>query len=64
VTTLASALTEAMTSSGNVLAVLDTGSGSWSRHPWSEVHSRAENVAARVLDDEASAVGLVGWADD
>ncbi|HEX2284797.1 MAG TPA: long-chain-fatty acid--ACP ligase MbtM [Mycobacterium sp.] len=57
---LASALSEAMTASGNELAVLDTESNSWSRHPWPEVHSRAENVAARVLDDDASAVGLVG----
>jgi long-chain-fatty-acid--[acyl-carrier-protein] ligase len=60
VTALASALTEAMTSSGNELAVLDTESGSWTRHPWPEVHLRAENVAARVLDEDASAVGLVG----
>ena len=59
-TALASALTEAMTASGNDLAVLDPDSGSWSRHPWPEVHLRAENVANRVLDDNASAVGLVG----
>ena len=59
-TALASALSEAMTSSGNELAVLDTDSGAWTRHPWPEVHLRAENVATRVLDDDASAVGLVG----
>jgi long-chain-fatty-acid--[acyl-carrier-protein] ligase len=60
VTALASALTEAMTSSGNALSVLDTDSGSWTRHPWPEVHLRAENVATRVIDVDASAVGLVG----
>jgi long-chain-fatty-acid--[acyl-carrier-protein] ligase len=57
---MASALTEAMTTSGNALSVLDPESGSWTRHPWPEVHLRAENVATRVLDDDASAVGLVG----
>jgi long-chain-fatty-acid--[acyl-carrier-protein] ligase len=60
VTVLASALTDAMPASGNDLAVLDPDSGAWSRHPWPEVYLRAENVATRVLDDGASAVGLVG----
>jgi long-chain-fatty-acid--[acyl-carrier-protein] ligase len=60
VTALASALTEAMTTSGNELSVPDPESGSWTRHSWPEVNLRAENVATRVLDDDASAVGLVG----
>jgi long-chain-fatty-acid--[acyl-carrier-protein] ligase len=60
VTDLASALTEALTASTNDLVVLDPESGSWSRHPWPEVHLRAENVATLVLDDGGPAVGLVG----
>ncbi|MGV0795260.1 long-chain-fatty acid--ACP ligase MbtM, partial [Mycolicibacterium sp. XJ1819] len=57
---MASALTEAMTSTDHDLVVLDSQSGAWARHPWPEVHQRAENVAARTLDTEADAVGLVG----
>ncbi|BBY28927.1 long-chain-fatty acid--ACP ligase MbtM [Mycolicibacterium sediminis] len=57
---LASALSEAMTASPNALAVLDTDTHAWQRHPWAEVHSRAENVADRIADDGAGAVGLVG----
>jgi long-chain-fatty-acid--[acyl-carrier-protein] ligase len=59
-TALASALTDALTASANDLTVLDPDSGSWSRHPWPEVHLRAENVASRILDDDAVAVGIVG----
>lgn len=55
---LASALSEAMTSSPNALNVLDADSGEWQRHPWDEVHARAQNVAQRI--DGAPAVGLVG----
>ncbi|WP_199178220.1 long-chain-fatty acid--ACP ligase MbtM [Mycobacterium hubeiense] len=57
---MASALSDAMTSSGRDLVVLDTGTRVWNRHPWAEVYARAENVAARILDDDAAAVGLVG----
>lgn len=57
---LAQALTDAMTSTDRALAVLDTGAGTWTRHPWGEIHARAENVAARICDDGASAIGLVG----
>ncbi len=57
---LARALTDAMTSTDRALAVLDTGTGNWNRHPWGEIHARAENVAARICDDEAPAIGLVG----
>jgi long-chain-fatty-acid--[acyl-carrier-protein] ligase len=49
-----------MTSAPTKLAVLNTGSGAWSHHPWQEVHTRAENVAARIADDGATVVGLVG----
>jgi long-chain-fatty-acid--[acyl-carrier-protein] ligase len=59
-TALASALTDVMTASASDLLVLDTESGSWSRHPWQEVYRRAENVASRILDDDALAVGVVG----
>ena len=55
---LASALSEAMTRSPNALHVLDADSGEWQRHPWDEVHTRAQNVAQRI--DGAPAVGLVG----
>lgn len=57
---LASALSEAMTASPNVLAVLDADRSAWHRHPWAEVHARAENVAERIADDGTHAVGLVG----
>lgn len=57
---LAQALTTAMTSTDRALAVLDTGTGHWNRHPWGEIHARAENVAARICDDDAPAIGLVG----
>lgn len=55
---LASALADAMTSSGHDLVVLDDGR--WHRHPWPQVHQRAENVAARIGDDGATVVVLVG----
>ena len=57
---LAQALTDAMTSSDRALAVLDTDTGTWNRHPWGEIHARAENVAARICADGTPAVGLVG----
>jgi long-chain-fatty-acid--[acyl-carrier-protein] ligase len=49
-----------MTGASTRLAVLDTDTGTWATHPWPEVHARAENVAERIADDEATAVGLVG----
>lgn len=57
---LASALSRAMTSSSRDLVLLDRDTGRWNRHPWPEVHARAENIAARVLDGADGAVGLVG----
>ncbi|KWX56590.1 long-chain-fatty acid--ACP ligase MbtM [Mycobacterium sp. NAZ190054] len=57
---LASALSRAMTSSPRDLILLDRTSGQWNRHPWPEVHARAENIAERVLNGPDGAVGLVG----
>ncbi|OBI05733.1 long-chain fatty acid--CoA ligase [Mycolicibacter heraklionensis] len=58
---LASTLTRAMTGSQHDLVVFDPDAGVWNRHPWQQVHARAESVAARILDgDNAGAVGLVG----
>ncbi|CAN3128111.1 Medium/long-chain-fatty-acid--[acyl-carrier-protein] ligase MbtM [Mycobacterium sp. smrl_JER01] len=57
---LATALSRAMTQSTRDLVLLDRASGEWTRHPWQEVHARAENVAERVLDGPQGAVGLVG----
>ena len=59
-TELAAALSAAMTTAPTRLAVLDADSGAWSHHPWPEVHARAENVAERIGNDGAKAVGLVG----
>ncbi|MCK0175321.1 long-chain-fatty acid--ACP ligase MbtM [Mycolicibacterium sp. F2034L] len=56
---LAAALTEAMTTSPRDLVLLDRA-GDWRRHPWPEVHARAQNVAERIADMNASAVGVVG----
>ncbi|MCV7279924.1 long-chain-fatty acid--ACP ligase MbtM [Mycolicibacterium flavescens] len=55
---MAAALSAAMSSAPTSLAVLD--SGRWSRHPWPEVHARAENVAERICADGATRVGLIG----
>ena len=59
-TVLAAALSAAMRGRPTKLAVLDPDSDSWVRHPWQEVHARSENVADRIVDDGATAVGLVG----
>jgi long-chain-fatty-acid--[acyl-carrier-protein] ligase len=48
-----------MTGAPTKLAVLNTD-GAWTHHPWPEVHARAENVAERIANDRAKAVGLVG----
>jgi long-chain-fatty-acid--[acyl-carrier-protein] ligase len=60
VTSLARALIGAMTSSTRDLVLLDQQSGRWHRHPWPEVLQRARHTAARLLDADADAVGLVG----
>ena len=59
-TELGDALSAAMRGSPNKLSVLDPAADKWVQHPWQEVHSRAENVAARIVDDGSTAVGLVG----
>ena len=47
---LAAAVSRTMTASTRDLAVLDRGTGQWSRHPFQEVHARAENIAERIGD--------------
>lgn len=57
---LASALTESMTSSTTDLVVLDRETDTWQRHPWPEVHARAQQAAALIHETGAQAIGLVG----
>ncbi|MDT5143731.1 MAG: long-chain-fatty-acid--[acyl-carrier-protein] ligase [Mycobacterium sp.] len=58
---LASALSGAMRTSAHDLMVFDREAEHWTRHPWPQVHARAESVAARILDQpQPGAVGLVG----
>lgn len=57
VNVLATALSAAMTAADTDLLVLDEGA--WQRHPWPEVHARAQNVAERIADADAGAVGIV-----
>jgi long-chain-fatty-acid--[acyl-carrier-protein] ligase len=57
---LASALTESMTSSTTDLIVLDRETDTWQRHPWSEVHTRAQQAAALIHETGSHAIGLVG----
>ena len=57
---LATALSRAMTATTNDLVVLDRATGDWIRHPWQEVHARAENIAERILEGPDGGVGLVG----
>ena len=47
-TTLTANLAVALRRKGFTVAVLDTDSGDWARHPWPEVYARAENVAERI----------------
>lgn len=55
---LASALAESLTVSANDLVLLTDGR--WVRHPWPEIHARAENVAEYLLDADVACLGLVG----
>lgn len=58
---LATALSGAMRTSASDLVVFDREADQWVRHPWPQVHARAESVAARILDQpQPGAVGLVG----
>jgi long-chain-fatty-acid--[acyl-carrier-protein] ligase len=61
VSVLATALSGAMRTSASDLVVFDREADQWVRHPWPQVHARAESVAARILDQpQRGAVGLVG----
>jgi long-chain-fatty-acid--[acyl-carrier-protein] ligase len=61
VSVLATALSRAMCTSGSDLVVFDREADAWVRHPWQQVHARAESIAVRILDEpQLSAVGLVG----
>jgi hypothetical protein len=55
---LAAAFAERLSSSENHLVVLDDGT--WIHHPWPEVHARSQNVAEWLLNDEVTALGLIG----
>lgn len=55
---LAAALSERLPVSPNHLVVLDDGV--WVRHPWPEIHARAENVAEWASDAGVTRLGLVG----
>ncbi|NVN53780.1 long-chain-fatty acid--ACP ligase MbtM [Mycolicibacterium hippocampi] len=57
---LASAMSQTMTTATTDLVLLDRAGTQWTRHPWQEVHARAENIAQRIVDGPAGAVGLVG----
>lgn len=57
---LASALSGSMAAAGTDLVLLDRESGLWHRHPWPEVLTRSMNVADRIGEVDASAVGVVG----
>ena len=57
---LSTALSGSLTTSSADLVLFDTEARTWSRHPWAQVYARAENVAERIGQDDARAVGLVG----
>jgi long-chain-fatty-acid--[acyl-carrier-protein] ligase len=50
-----------MRASAHDLVVFDKDADAWTRHPWPQVHARAEGIAIRILDQpQPGAVGLVG----
>ncbi|MCH5641607.1 long-chain-fatty acid--ACP ligase MbtM [Gordonia sp. ABSL49_1] len=61
---LAESVSEGMLSGNGSLSVLDPETGTWDTRPWSDVHARAEEVAAQILADrqrvEPHHVGLIG----
>lgn len=57
---LASALTEAMTSSTGELVVLDREADAWRPYPWQDVHARAQQATALFDATDSTVVGLVG----
>jgi long-chain-fatty-acid--[acyl-carrier-protein] ligase len=60
VNALSAALMESLATTSADLVVFDTETRSWDRHPWGQVHVRAQNVAERIGQDGSSAVGVVG----
>ncbi|MGU3499325.1 long-chain-fatty acid--ACP ligase MbtM [Mycobacterium sp. C31M] len=58
VNVLASALAESLTASDRDLVLLEDKE--WVRHPWQEIHARAENAAERLLTENIRCIGLVG----
>jgi long-chain-fatty-acid--[acyl-carrier-protein] ligase len=61
VSVLATALSRAMRTSAHDLVVFDKDADAWTRHPWPQVHARAEGIATRILDQpQPGTVGLVG----
>ena len=57
---LATALSDALTTTDNDLLLYDTESRGWTRHPWGQVYHRAENIAEQIGQDGSTAVGIVG----
>ncbi|MEZ0341212.1 long-chain-fatty acid--ACP ligase MbtM [Mycobacterium sp. pV006] len=57
---MSAALSSAMTTTPRDLVLFDRADSTWVRHPWQEVHARAENIAERVGAGAGGAVGLVG----
>ncbi len=57
---LATALSASLTTTDADLAIYDPETRDWIRHPWGQVHARAENVAEQIGNDGSTAVGVVG----
>ena len=55
---LASALAQSLSASDRDLVLLE--GKEWVRHPWPEIHARAQNAAERLLDADIRCIGLVG----
>ena len=64
VSVLATALSGAMRASAHDLVVFDKEADAWKRHPWPQVHARAESVAARILDEPQRRRGRPGRRAD
>ena len=61
---LATALSRAMRASAHDLVVFDKDADAWTRHPWSQVHARAEGIATRILDQPQPGRGRPGRRAD
>lgn len=61
---LAGAVSRAMRAGTGTLSVFHAATGAWDTRPWPQVHTRAEQIAAQLLDDsggrEPRALGLIG----